>query len=225
MKNTGSILKIATGLALCIVIGALVLRRGAMPRTYDDSEGTAQGYVFLDRNGNGLRDRGERGLAGVCVSDQRSVVETDRRGHWRLPAHDEAVYFVTKPHGYATPLNEHNLPQFYYLHKATPELDLAGPVQSHTGPLPASIDFPLIRQEEPDRFTAIVMGDPQPRDLTEVNYLAHDVLEELVGTKALFVLTLGDLTFDNLSLYPALNQAYGKIGVPIYQVLGDHDAN
>ncbi|MFC1545627.1 calcineurin-like phosphoesterase C-terminal domain-containing protein, partial [Gemmatimonadota bacterium] len=67
--------------------------------------------------------------------------------------------------------------------------------------------------------------DPQPRDLTEVNYFAHDVLEELVGTSALFAITLGDLTFDAKSNYPAINQAVGKVGIPFYHTIGNHDAN
>lgn len=32
------------------------------------------GSVFLDRNGNGVRDAGERGVAGVVVSNQDAVV-------------------------------------------------------------------------------------------------------------------------------------------------------
>ncbi|MCX6944093.1 MAG: hypothetical protein NT173_04930, partial [Opitutales bacterium] len=38
------------------------------------------GVVFDDRNGNGGRDAGEPGLAGVGVSDGRTVVPTDAAG-------------------------------------------------------------------------------------------------------------------------------------------------
>ena len=39
-----------------------------------------QGVVFLDANGNGVRDPGERGLAGVVVSDQDDVAATASDG-------------------------------------------------------------------------------------------------------------------------------------------------
>jgi len=35
------------------------------------------GVVFLDANGNGIRDRGEPGLANVILSNQDAVVATD----------------------------------------------------------------------------------------------------------------------------------------------------
>jgi hypothetical protein len=152
-------------------------------------------------------------------------VVTDRNGHWALPEHDEAIYFVIKPRGYMTPLSEDNLPLFYYVHRDLEALDLRAPTVPRTGPLPESIDFPLVRQDEPDRFEVIVMGDPQPRNLEEVNYLAHDVLEELVGTKAAFAVTLGDITFDAPDLYPHINRATGTVGMPFYNTHGNHDAN
>jgi hypothetical protein len=185
----------------------------------------AQGFVFHDRNGNGVRDEGERGIRGVRVSDQRSVTETDKHGRWMLPRHTEAIYFVVKPRGYMTTLSEENLPRFYYIHKEHEPLELEGPTVQPTGPLPGSIDFPLVRQAEPDSFQAIIMGDPQPRNLEEVNFLAHDVLEELVGTSAAFAVTLGDITFDRPGLYPDINRAAGTVGIPFYNTHGNHDAN
>lgn len=190
-----------------------------------DEPDVARGVVFHDENGNGSQDEGEPGLEGVRVSDQRTVTKTDREGRWVLPAHEEAIYFVIKPRGYMTPVSEDNVPRFYYIHKATPVLPLEGARLQPTGPLPASIDFPLVRQPEPDRFLAVFMGDPQPRDVTEVNYLAHDVLAELVGTSAAFAVALGDISFDNRETYRPYNRATGTVGIPFYNVLGNHDAN
>ncbi len=187
--------------------------------------GSAQGFVFEDRNGNGVRDEGEPGIPGVRVSDQRSVTVSDRKGRWVLPEHDEAVYFVIKPRGYMTPVSEDNLPLFHFIHKNTPVLPLQGPTVEPTGPLPEFIDFPLIPQPEPERFGAIFMGDPQPRNLEEVDFLSHDVLEELVGTPAAFAMVLGDISYDNKETYLPYNQATGRVGIPFYNVLGNHDAN
>jgi hypothetical protein len=223
-RNVVFVTTVAVFIVVVIIGIAILDRRGSSSR-HPEVEGMARGTVFFDRNGNGTRDRGEPGLAGVRVSDQLTVTKTDRLGRWELPAHQEAVYFVIKPRSYMTPLSDENLPRFYYLHKETEPLRLQSPTVPRSGPLPSSIDFPLVRQFEPDRFEAVIMGDPQPRDLTEVNWFAHDILEELNGTNALFAITLGDLTFDNLANYPAINQAVGTVGIPFYHVLGNHDAN
>lgn len=115
----------------------------------------ATGVVFEDRNENGVRDRGERGIPQVLVSNGRDVVTTDRRGRWTLPillsdtGAEETVFFVTQPKGYDVPVNELNLPQFYYIHYPSGTPDVACwnfEVIAPTGPLPSSIDFPLYRQ-------------------------------------------------------------------------------
>ncbi|UCG87976.1 MAG: calcineurin-like phosphoesterase family protein, partial [Gemmatimonadota bacterium] len=187
--------------------------------------GLARGVVFEDANGNGVRDEGEHGIPGVGVSDQRTVTVTDAQGTWVLPGHAKAVYFVIKPRGYRTPVSEDNIPRFYYLHNDTEPLNLEGATIPRTGSLPESIDFPLMPQQEPDRFDAIFIGDPQPRNHEEVTYFAHDVVEELVGTTAAFAVTLGDITSDRLDLYDHINQVTGTVGIPFFNTPGNHDAN
>ncbi|MBW3622054.1 MAG: calcineurin-like phosphoesterase family protein [Armatimonadetes bacterium] len=185
----------------------------------------ARGTVFEDRDRDGVRDPGERGLSGVRVSNGREVVKTDRRGVWRLPHDDDTIFFVIKPRGWMTPVNEHRLPRFYYIHKPAGSPKQKYPGVEPTGPLPASIDFPLHRQKEPDRFRAVFFADPQPRNQQEIDYIAHDVVEELVGVDASFGVTLGDIMFDNLSLFGSLNSTVALIGIPWYNVIGNHDIN
>lgn len=43
------------------------------------------GIVFVDANGNGTRDHGELGRAGIAVSNGRDVVRTNVYGRYRLP--------------------------------------------------------------------------------------------------------------------------------------------
>ena len=76
-----------------------------------------------------------------------------------------------------------------------------------------------------NRFSVLCFGDTQPRDLAEVDYLAHDVVEELVGADAAFGVTLGDLCFDDLSVLESLVRVVGKVGVPWHHVMGNHDMN
>jgi hypothetical protein len=132
---------------------------------------------------------------------------------------------VIKPAGWRSPTNEDGLPQFYYLHKPAGSPDLAFPGVPPTGPLPKAVDFPLINQAEPDKFQAVLFGDTQVRDLTEVGYVAHDVVEELIGTQASFGVTLGDIAFDDLSVFRPLAKSIAVIGIPWHNVIGNHDLN
>ena len=193
--------------------------------SWGESTLTARGFVFEDLNQNGIRDRGERGLPGIIVSNQREVSITKKDGSWELPGSDDTIFFVMKPSGWMTPVDHHNLPLFYYIHKpkGSPNLKFEG--VKPTGPLPSSIDFPLYRQTEPSKFQAIFFGDPQPRDHKELDYIARDVVEELIGTKAKFGVTLGDILFDDLSLFERNNAIISKIGIPWYNIIGNHDLN
>ncbi|MCZ6695464.1 MAG: calcineurin-like phosphoesterase C-terminal domain-containing protein, partial [Acidobacteria bacterium] len=84
---------------------------------------------------------------------------------------------------------------------------------------------PLHPNDEPDRFEAILFGDTQPRDVKEVNYIAHDVVEDVMGTDAAFGVTLGDIVFDDLDVFDPLNRVIAMIGIPWYNVIGNHDLN
>jgi hypothetical protein len=187
---------------------------------------TATGYVYHDRNRNGVRDPGEPGIRNVRVSNGREIVRTDNQGRWTLPYDPEdTIFFVLKPRGWMTPVNENNLPRFHYIHRpqGSPKLKYEG--VPPTGPLPKSIDFALYPQREPDKFRAIFFADTQPRDQREVDYIAHDVVEELIGIDAAFGVTLGDIVFDDLDIFEPLNRVIALIGIPWYNVVGNHDIN
>lgn len=215
-------LRIVVCLICAVVVIPIAMVRAQAPPTAS----TATGVVYHDRNHNGARDTGEEGLPDVCVSNQREVVRTDAEGRWKLPCGDDTTFFVIKPRGWMTPVDrERMLPRFYYIHKpaGSPKLKYAG--VAPTGPLPASIDFALFPLEEPDKFQVALFGDTQPRDDREVEYMAHDVIPELLGTKAAFGATLGDVVFDDLSVFDHHNRAVALIGIPWYNVLGNHDQN
>jgi hypothetical protein len=187
---------------------------------------TARGRVFEDTNSNGRADGGEPGVANVRVSNGDGVVTTDAGGRFELEVGDEAVIFITKPSGYATPVNQHQIPQFYYVHQ--PNGSPAGmryPGVEPTGPLPERIDFPLRRRDEPTRFEAILLSDPQPQTSAELDYIRDDVLPELIGSEARFGMTMGDVLFDDLSLFPRFNALIARIGIPWYNVPGNHELN
>ena len=62
-----------------------------------------QGIVFEDINGNGAREPGEPGIAGVVVSNQIDCVATGADGSFRLdPNRGYGIVFVRVPATYRT---------------------------------------------------------------------------------------------------------------------------
>ncbi len=209
-------------LRCCVALGLLGLGWSSIAH----GSAVANGRVFEDLNGNGAWESGEPGIAGVRVSNGVAVVLTGEDGGYTLPVPDEAVIFITKPSGYATPVNADQLPQFYYVHQPDGSPDnLRYPGVDPTGPLPERIDFPLRRQEEPARFRAILFADTQPQTEEELDFIRDDVIAELIGTRARFGMTMGDILFDDLSLFPRYNALIGTLGIPWYNVPGNHEMN
>jgi len=192
----------------------------------NDARAVATGVVYHDANGNRKHDEGEKRLAGIRVSNGVQITKTDNDGVYKLPVTDDTLLFVIKPRNWRTPLSKNNTPEFYYNHKphGSPKgLRYAG--VAPTGPLPPTVNFPLYPQEEPDQFRALMFGDPQPSNQKEIDYIAHDVIEELVGTDASFGVTLGDILFDDLSLFESQARTIALLGIPWYNVIGNHDIN
>lgn len=186
----------------------------------------ATGIVFHDRNRNGIRDVGEPGIPNVLVSNQRDVVRTDKQGRYRLPVTEDTILFVIKPRGWRVPLDERNLPQHYYIHKPNGSPKLRFLDVPPTGALPESVDFALVPYREPERFTAAIIGDTQVRDVKEVGYLAQTIVRELMANKRIaFATVLGDIVFDDLSVFEPLNAVMAQVGTPWYPVMGNHDMN
>nr|MBI1230554.1 metallophosphoesterase [Cytophagales bacterium] len=193
--------------------------------TVSFSQQLVQGYVYHDLNGNGNKDQGEPGLSDMLVSNGRTVVRTDQSGEYSLPISEGMGVFVIKPSNYTVPLNASLLPQYYQRH--IPNGNAATPVQkiNSAGKEPAHINFALTAQKEEDAFDVLLFADPQARGMKEVNYVSHDVVEECIGTKAAFGITLGDIVADDPGLFDAVSASIAQIGIPWYYVFGNHDHN
>ena len=140
-------------------LGLIVVASISAGAATNVSAETARGAVYVDKNANQQRDTGEPGVENVRVSDGVRFATTDSEGNYSLNIGDEAILFVIKPSGYKTPVSEHNLPRFYYIHqpKGSPEgLRFKG--IAPTGDLPERIDFPLTPQDEPSVFEAILLS-------------------------------------------------------------------
>jgi 3',5'-cyclic AMP phosphodiesterase CpdA len=191
------------------------------------SQQVASGYVFNDTNKNGKKDRREAGIANVSVSNGIDVVITDKEGRYSLPVSDGNTLFVIKPTGYMTPVDQDFIPRFFYHHKpegspATFTYKGVAP----TGDLPKSVDFPLYQQEEPESFTAIIFGDPQPYSVQDLDYFTGKIVEDVEKREnTIFGISLGDIVGDNLDLHPIYKERMRKLQLPWYNVMGNHDLN
>ena len=186
------------------------------------------GTVFDDVNKNGKKDKREKGVPGVAVSNGIAVVATDANGLYTLDIGTDNIIFISKPSGYQVPMNEKGLPSFYKIHKPSgspSNYQYAG--VPATARLPRKIDFPLYKVNESDTYTALIFGDPQPYTEEELSYFDKSIVSEVSATKgtAAFGISLGDIVGDDLNLHVPYAKHMQRIGLPWYNVMGNHDMN
>jgi hypothetical protein len=191
-----------------------------------DAQGAAEatGIVFALDGTSG--DRAP--LPGVLVSNGREIARTDDQGRYRLPMAGDGAVFVIKPPGYDLPRDADNVPRHSYIHQpdGTPaSVGLRYRGLAPTGSLPASIDFTLTRVDEPADFDVVLFTDPQPESRFELDHVRDTAIARAMAIPAAFGMTMGDVLFDDLSLYGRSNRIVGRIGLPWYSLPGNHDLN
>ena len=191
------------------------------------SQQIATGFVFDDTNKNGKKERSESGIANVGVSNGIDVVLTDKNGLYSIPVFDDNTIFIIKPSGYKTQVDEYFIPKFYYHHKpfGSPS-DFQYKGVEPTGKLPKSIDFALNKYDEPENFSVVVFGDPQPYSVEDLNYFTEKIVKDVtIKDNTLFGISLGDIVGDNLDLHPIYKERIRTLQLPWYNVMGNHDLN
>ncbi len=214
--------------AIAGAAAASVLLSAGAPAAEVAGVAMATGRVFEDAAGAASAAPGERGVAGVLVSNGRDVVRTDAQGRYAIAVAAGQSVFVIQPSGFRCPVDAATgLPRFAHVH--APDGSPAGLRYRGLGPtgaLPASIDFALVRAEQPPRFDVLMFTDPQPETLAELDYVRRDVVEHAaatVGGSVAFGITTGDLMFDDLSFYGRYNRILGGTGLAWRSVPGNHD--
>lgn len=192
------------------------------------SQNFVNGIVYHDVNANNKLDRAERGIANVAVSNGKDVVITNSKGEYVLQIGHDNVIFVIKPAGFEFSLDAFNIPSFYYFHKpdGSPEAKFKG--FSPTGKLPSKLNFGIRKVNEPDVYSSYVFGDPQPYIKEHVAFFSKAIVSEVVEHRkidAKFGISLGDIVGDDLTLHSLYKSAIKPIGLPWYNVMGNHDMN
>ena len=194
----------------------------------DADQDVLDGAVFDDRNRNSQQDPGERGIAGVEVSNGREIVTTDRQGRYEISVRDGETVFLTQPAGYQVPVDVDTVAQFFYTHMpaGSPELRYGG--IDPTGPLPDAVDFPLARTTDTlsrDQ-RCLIGGDIQTYTQEEVDYALRGAFADLAqrtdftGCGALFI---GDIVGDDLDLYDQTRELTSLLNGPARFLPGNHD--
>ena len=192
-----------------------------------------EGVVFADINGNGRRETNETGIAGVALSNGCDVVISDGDGRYEISVAPTEIIFLSKPANYSIPVDE-SCPTIFLqaLSRRNPSQTAGTSVEwlwhvtEATGPLPTSIDFPLIPAESEIEFLAHGFADTQAYE-TGQDMVREDLVNPLIDNPfgVQFGLTVGDVVFDNLELYDRHKSMMSLMGIPQWYLPGNHDMN
>lgn len=180
-------------------------------------------YPLLARSPAPVRVRGRvtamgRPVRGAAVSDGLSVVASDADGRYQLIGDRRRPHLsLTPPSGYAVPVNPNGTARLYQPLVANAR-DEATALFSLT---------PLDRPDERHGF--VVLADPQTQDDYEMARFQTETVPDVqatakeLGELPLFGVADGDIMYDNLALYDPYEAAVGRMGLPFFQVVGNHD--
>jgi len=159
-----------------------------------------KGRVFHDRNGNGIWDKGEKGIKGVAVSDGLHVVETTANGHYELKGSSITKFiFITVPAGYKTSKDH------YLRIDADKE----------------SYDFGLISFPETANKTRFIqITDTETFEYgTWIDNLKDYAANNEVG----FIVHTGDICYEKGLKFHAKTINTKTMGLPVFYCIGNHD--
>ncbi len=159
-----------------------------------------------------------RALSGVGITDGLQVVETERNGSYELiTTPDRNLVWLSVPSGYRLPQNEFGITTGFER------------VQANRGG-DARANFLLEPLETDDSaHTMLLLPDVQTQDRQEMAWFHEQSVPDLVSTvralgdREVFGISCGDIMYDDLTLYPDYERGVQRIGVPFFQVVGNHD--
>lgn len=161
---------------------------------------------------------GGKARAGVAVSDGLTVVATGANGWYELMTSDRQMFVsVSVPSGARIPTHDTGTARTFV------------PIRPDSGG-GMTADFKLEELGVSDeRHAFLALGDTQTQNLFEMGRLHDESIPDVLGTIAalsdvpLFGIAVGDIMFDDLTLYPEYERAVARTGIPFFQVIGNHD--
>lgn len=161
---------------------------------------------------------GSRGVGRVAISDGLTVVDTAGDGRFELvTSADRRFLSLSVPSGFRIPQNPTGTARFYQ--SITPDA---------RGEMDAVFDLERLPSSD-ERHAVFLLADVQTEDAQEMAWFheqtvpdVHGVLGDLRGVEAIGI-ACGDIMFDHLELYPEYERAVGRMGIPFFQVVGNHD--
>jgi hypothetical protein len=170
-----------------------------------------------DKEVKGVITSNGKGVKDVVVSDGYTVVQTDKKGHFEIePNAASKAIFISTPAGYEF-ISKNSITRHYTLVK-----DLGADKR---------ISFelqPLGKDDNEHQF--IIWADPQVKNDKDVQkmmqYSVPDTSKLIAaagGGTLLHGITVGDIVWDNHALYADYDRAVGKMNIPFFQCLGNHD--
>lgn len=185
-------------------------------RKVEIPKGHIYGYIF-DKDTN-------EPIEGVAVSDGFQVVVTDEEGFYSMKPNNDTYYiFYSLPAEYSITRLGNGLPKFFTRFDWNVK----------------EYNFSLRKLEggAEKKFALFALADPQVTSNAKLNRFKNEAITEInKHVKSLdcrcYGITLGDIISNssgsNTSSFRSLMRDamhYNKTGLPIYQVMGNHDAN
>ncbi len=155
---------------------------------------------------------GDKGIAGVVVTDGEHFAATDARGRYALEADDENRFvYLSVPAGYHAPVEKG--------------------VVKHYLPMPSGggrCDFALTAAGDETRHGFIAIADPQIWARKEFRLLG-EAADDIAATvreypdRPFFGICCGDIVSHDHALYGEYNDVMERTGIAFRNAMGNHD--
>lgn len=173
----------------------------------------SRALAYYDGTIKGKVTDGKKGVKDVVISDGFTVISTDANGNYQITPDAKAKsIFISTPAGYEFKSDYNIARQYEKLNSKKFDFVLQ----------------PLKKDDTNHHF--IIWADPQVKNKKDVAQMmatsVPDTIETIksLGKDALIHgICVGDMVWDNHDLFPDYNNAIDKIGIPFFQVLGNHD--
>lgn len=183
-----------------------------VPAASPAQQGMVSGRVFLDLNGNGLPDPGEKGVPGCIVSDEREFGRSDAEGSYQLPlpAGPAAVFVVNAPGTWPA------AGWWRYLPDAATS---------------ATVDFPLRAEDQSGPLYFVQGTDPHLQANAVPMYRRYLAHVNALPVPVKFVVHTGDLVIDAAQapmerareLFSLYEEETRALKPSLRNVMGNHD--